>query len=489
MAHPFREPHACWKRPDLTVVDGVRMALELRIWGIPVRIHWLFFLTGVLVWQGLQGPEVGMATLPIALLIVLQAVLMHELGHALVGRAFGLEPQIELMLLMGQTSWPSGRALSPGKSMLVSFAGPLVGIVLGGVALVAALATMDLEALTTAVEAGRTPSLRQWTVTTFVYVNLVWSFYNLVPVMPLDGGNIMASFFQLFSREHGQRWARYVSLVFLALLLVLAISVGAIFLAAFIVMFAFLNVQALRAERELRKAGVPIIRGVEDLLKLAYAALEKGDHETVSRAAVVLHQHAKDEAARDEALHLLAWGRLLAGQAGQARDALDRMSGERDADPALEGSVQLALGRAAEAVELFERALAAGPSEMVVKKWVEAVERAGAYRRAATLVNERHDLVGPKALSRLQASALQAGAHEAAFLLGSLAFPIAQEPITAFNAACALVQLGKLDEAARWLERAHEVGFRDLGLLDGEEDLDALRASSAWPALRARFDH
>lgn len=464
------------------------MAIDFKLFGIPIRIHWLFFLTGLLVWQGFRGPDVGAASLPIALLVVLQAVLLHELGHALVGRAFGLEPQIDLMLLMGQTSWRSGRELSPGKSMLVSFAGPLVGIVLGGIALALALTLGDPQAFAKSLEAGETPTLRQWAVTTFVYVNLVWSFYNLVPVLPLDGGNILASFLQLFSREHGQRWARYVSLVFLAGLLALSIAIGAIFLAAFIVLFAFMNVQALRAERALRQAGVPVVRTAEDLLKLAYAALEKGDHATVSKAALVLSQHASDTAARDEALHLLAWGRLLAGQPGQAREALDRLSGERDPDPALEGAVQLALGRTDEAMELFERALMAGPSEMVVKKWVEAVERSGSFRRAATLVNERRDLVGPKALSRLQASALQAGEHEAAFLLGALAFPIAQEPITAFNAACALVRLGKLDEAARWLEKAHEVGFRDVGLLDREEDLDALRATSAWPELRARFE-
>lgn len=464
------------------------MALELKLFGIPIRIHWLFFLTGLLVWQGFRGPDVGMASLPIAILVVLQAVLMHELGHALVGRAFGLEPQIDLMLLMGQTSWRAGRDLSPGKSMLVSFAGPLVGIVLGGAVLALALTLGDPAAFAQTMEAGQTPTLREWAVTTFVYVNLVWAFYNLVPVLPLDGGNIMASFFQLFSREHGQRWARYVSLVFLAALLALAVAIQAIFLAVFIVMFAFMNVQALRAERAQRASGMPMVRTAEDLLKLAYAALEKGDHETVSQAALVLSTHATDTASRDEAIHLLAWGRLLAGQPGQAREALDRLSGERDPDPALEGSVQLALGRAAEAAELFERALAAGPSEMVVKKWVEAVERSKGFRRAATLVNERRDLVGPKALGRLQASALQAGEHEAAFLLGTLAFPIAHEPLTAFNAACALVQLGKLDEAARWLEKAHEVGFRDLGLLDGEDDLDALRASSAWPELRARFE-
>ncbi|MCB9601891.1 MAG: hypothetical protein H6720_16315 [Sandaracinus sp.] len=177
----------------------------------------MFFLTGLLVWQGFQGPEVGMASLPIALLVVLQAVLMHELGHALAGRAFGLEPQIDLMLMMGQTSWRGGRDLSPGKSMLVSFAGPLVGLVIGGAALAIALLTADPATLAPDPDGvASVPSLRQWTLTTFVYVNLVWSFYNLVPVLPLDGGNIMASFFQLFSKEHGLRAARYVSLVFLA---------------------------------------------------------------------------------------------------------------------------------------------------------------------------------------------------------------------------------------------------------------------------------
>lgn len=464
------------------------MAIDFRLFGIPIRIHVTFLVTVLLVWHGLRGHLMGIETLPIAALLVLQAVLMHELGHAVVGRAFGLEPRIDLALIFGITSWREGRELSPGKSLAVSFAGPLVGIVVGAVALTFAVATGELARIEAAAEAGETLTLRQWTLQAMIGLNLMWSFFQLVPVLPLDGGNILASFLRLFSREHGQRWARYVSLVFLAGLLALVMVAQEIFLAAFIVFFAFMNVQALRAERALRQAGVPVVRTAEDLLKLAYAALEKGDHATVSKAALVLSQHAGDTASRDEALHLLAWGRLLAGQPGQAREALDRLSGERDPDPALEGAVQLALGRTAEAVELFERALMAGPSEMVVKKWVEAVERSGSFRRAATLVNERRDLVGPKALSRLQASALQAGEHEAAFLLGALAFPIAHEPLTAFNAACALVRLGKLDEATRWLEKAHEVGFRDVGLLDREEDLDALRATSAWPELRARFE-
>lgn len=462
------------------------MAFELRLLGIPVRIHLLFFVTALFVWQGFRGAEVGFATLPISVFIVLQAVLMHELGHALVGRAYGLEPRIELMLFMGQTSWATGRNLSPGKSILMSFAGPFVGLVMGGIALAFALGLPEGSLLFTDPEA--TPTLLQWTLSAFIFVNLIWSIYNLFPILPLDGGNILAAFFQLFSPEHGVRFARYVSLLVIAALMLLALALQAVFLAAFLAFFAFINVQALRAEKELRQAGVPIIRSAEDLLHLAYQALEKGDHETVSQAAVVLHRHAESTEARDEALHLLAWGRLLAGQPGEAREALDRLSGERAPDPALEGSVQLALGRADEAIERFEEALAAGPTELVVKKWVEAIERAGAYRHAARLVRERQDLVGPRALSRLQASALGAGDAEAAFLLGELAFPQAREPLTAFNAACALARLGRLDDAVDWLEKAHEVGFRDLGLLDRDEDLEALREHPDWDALRARFE-
>ena len=73
------------------------------------------FISAVLIYVGMQ----------------FSAVLLHEMGHALVGRRFGLEPYVSLTGMGGLTSWLSARLLTPGQSILVSFAGPAVGLALG----------------------------------------------------------------------------------------------------------------------------------------------------------------------------------------------------------------------------------------------------------------------------------------------------------------------------------------------------------------------
>ncbi|HJL00828.1 MAG TPA: site-2 protease family protein [Polyangiaceae bacterium LLY-WYZ-15_(1-7)] len=453
------------------------MLLQLRLFGVQVRIHLWFLATGLLLWW-MAGSEYGAKSLPIMLLLVLQGVLFHELGHALMGRLFGLKPTIDLMFFSGVTRFQGGvRAkLTPGKSMAVSFAGPFVGLVLGGAMLLAG-AFLDI---------GDEGSLRRWAWEWFVFVNLGWGVLNLLPIMPLDGGNIMAAFFQLFSREKGIRAARYVSLVFIAVLLVLAFWAEAPLLAVFLGLFAMQNVQLLRAEKTLRDAGLDAVRSPEDLVKLGYEALEEGDGEKTSQIAMLLLRHAQEDTARDEALHLLAWGRLLADEPGQAREALDRLSGQREPDPALEGAVLLALGRATLSLDPLERALAAGPSAFVTKRYVDAVIQSGDYGRAARFLAEHGEVLPTSSVSRLQASALQAGDFMAALTIGERAFEETGEPLTAFNAACALARLGRADEALGWLERALDSGLSDVRLLDDEDDLDPLRGLPGWAELRAR---
>jgi hypothetical protein len=62
----------------------------------------------------------------------------------------------------------------------------------------------------------------------------------------------------------------------------------------------------------------------------------------------------------DEAFHLLAWGRLINGEPGEAHQALTSMSGDRAADPALEGAVLVELGKPQDAVPLLEQACERG---------------------------------------------------------------------------------------------------------------------------------
>ncbi len=474
------------------------MGLELRLFGVPTRLHVSFAFTIVLLWLLLGGPELGAGTLLIATAVVLQGVLLHELGHAVVGRAFGFTPTIELLAFMGLTRWGTkDRTVTPGQGLLIAFAGPAVSLIVGGAIFGACFAAGPVwvdaatawhpEEVREAAVAAKTTVPAVFGLSLLVMVNLFWAAYNLVPVLPLDGGMMLASFFRFFDDKAGQRWAHRVSLGIAALFGVLSLLAQQPFFVLLAGFLAWFNIQQLRAHRALAEAGAIAVRSREEAKQVAYDALAREDAGLVRQAAVGLLRGAREPADRDEALHLLAWGHYLGGDVGAARDALDRLSGERDADPALEGAVQLTLGRADEARTLFERALEDGASAFVEPRYLDAVARAAAFDAAAAVARRHPAARGADGLHALQAKAYEADAHGAALTLGEVLYQRTQRPLTAFNVACVLARLGRAEEALAWIERARAAGFIDVSLLDADDDLAPVRALPGWPSLRARF--
>jgi Zn-dependent protease len=318
------------------------MSIQFNLFRIPVRIHLWFWLMALLLWT-LQSDQ-SWAGLLIWVAIVFQGVLMHELGHALVGRAFGREPRIELIALGGLTWWEQREQLSPWRSILVSAAGPAVGIIIGATALV----VLDLLRLPD-------PSLARYSFRSIIWVNLGWGVLNLAPVLPLDGGNIVASAMELVSPKRGRLLACYVSFGVIGVLFAVFVKLNQYPVVMLLVLLGFSTYQAYRIERQrlgLEPGAVPELNPVQE----AFAALERGDGEALIGFASRLVTEAGSTDELDEAFHLLAWGRLMNGEPSEAHEALSSMSGHRAADPALEGAVLVELGNPAEAVPFLERA-------------------------------------------------------------------------------------------------------------------------------------
>jgi stage IV sporulation protein FB len=145
---------------------------------IPVHVSPFFLL---LVWMFGRGEDMQGAMLWGVCIVI--GLVVHEFGHALVARAFGLGPEVLLHGWGGLTSHQ--RAETRQDDALIVASGPAAGLVLGLFTLALMFA---LEAFAPALLGGRAlPEI----VNKLLYVSLGWSVFNLLPVWPLDGGQLL----------------------------------------------------------------------------------------------------------------------------------------------------------------------------------------------------------------------------------------------------------------------------------------------------------
>src|SRR4051812_31901330 len=214
--------------------QGGRALLRFRVLGFPVHVDWSFVLfVGLLGWQPGITPE----RLVIWLVLAFVAVLAHELGHAVAARMIGAQPSIALVALGGVTTYVPPRQLSRLSSLGIALAGPAVGLILGG-ALVVVGRTVEVEP----------GGLVEYTLLMAIFTTLGWSVLNLLPIVPLDGGQAMRELLPGDPATRARR-ASVVSIILaVALAFVILLTPGfgqfALILAAFLVL---INVMSLRS--------------------------------------------------------------------------------------------------------------------------------------------------------------------------------------------------------------------------------------------------
>lgn len=189
-----------------------------RWFGVPVFLQpEAMLLIAFYALQGGRGGAGGLIDGAAFGIGILVSVLVHELGHAVTAQAFRLAPQmIVIHGFGGFTRYLRGG--SPGQGILVTFAGPAAGLVLG----------FALRYLPD--PNGVFSSLSGFTI--------FWSVVNLFPLYPLDGGRIVEhGLCFVTTPRNALRWAGRIALPFWALAAALAVYSGA-FLFLFIVILS-----------------------------------------------------------------------------------------------------------------------------------------------------------------------------------------------------------------------------------------------------------
>lgn len=206
--------------------------IRFTLFGIPVEIQPWFWVTLAFFGGALRAskPEQILAVL-LFVLAGFISILVHEFGHALTGRRHSRSTSITLHAFGGYATFPGAR-LTRGQDLLVTAAGPAIQIALGGLAfLVLKYAPLP------------SPMVKLF-VANLALVSIFWAILNLIPVIPLDGGRLMAA--TLGPRNHEKS---------LRISMVVAVAAAALvfyFLKSFIFPL-FLGMMALENWKELKQ--------------------------------------------------------------------------------------------------------------------------------------------------------------------------------------------------------------------------------------------
>lgn len=191
---------------------------QFTIFRIPVRVEPWFWLTAFLLGGGFNiNSRDSLIQTMLWMGVVFVSILIHELGHALTSRHLTrVEPSISLVA-MGGLAYPNTH-LTRRHSFFVTWAGPLAGLAFFvvtvlvcclifsfpvGLGLTSLLLFGNSEVSLETLEAfvGLTPFVRSLLSSLF-FINFWWSLVNLLPVYPLDGGQIYASLESSQQRVH-----------------------------------------------------------------------------------------------------------------------------------------------------------------------------------------------------------------------------------------------------------------------------------------------
>lgn len=207
--------------------------------GIRLKVHWTFSL--LLVWVAYVifsrgGSWTDLTGTLFFVLSVFVCVILHEFGHALTARQYGIQTRRIILLPIGGLAQLEKFPKDPLQEFVVAMAGPLVNVVIAAVLFFIALAFQ------TSLPNPSKPFLESGFVVRLMQINILLFLFNLIPAFPMDGGRVLRAI--LASRIDYVKATEYASRIGQVCAIIFAL-VGLFFnpVLIFIALFIFLGAQ------------------------------------------------------------------------------------------------------------------------------------------------------------------------------------------------------------------------------------------------------
>ena len=307
--------------------------------GIQVYMHTTFFL--LLLWVAASHWSQGAGFSGIVLgiffiLAIFLCVVLHEFGHALTARKFGIETRDIILLPIGGVARLERMPRDPIQEIYVALAGPAVNLVIAAI-LYTFLLTTDTFAPLSNLSVASGPFLER-----IMLVNIFLLLFNLIPAFPMDGGRVLRAVLAL--RGDYVQATQRAALVGQGIALLFGLF-GLIFgapMLVFIALFVWIGAaqEASMAKMSTAMGGIPVSRAmITDYKSLAH------DDDLAAAVALTIAGSQNDFPVlkEDRVVGVLTQKNLLSslqasGDKGPVSQVMQQSFATVDADEMLEGA-------------------------------------------------------------------------------------------------------------------------------------------------------
>ncbi|MEL6675265.1 MAG: site-2 protease family protein [Bacteroidota bacterium] len=440
----------------------LNQGISFRLGPFPTEIKASFLFLGLILYSVVG--EVG-AAMELTLWAAF-AVLLHELGHAWAYQYYGLQARISLMMLGGVTygSGEKAASLKPGSRVFIAFAGPLMSVISG----VVLWGIIEL--------AGGLPYYFLSPELAMLYplfFTIGWGILNLIPIYPLDGGQILRNLLALNPRLPADKIASWVSVIIGGAAILYTLSSGDWYTSALLGLLLYNNFSRLNVLRD------------EDV---------KADFERIQE----FHQQKNWTGVVEEAQKLIPqiksqrnkrWVYRLTAEALHQNQNLEVLKAfmeefpeHESMAPELKLSYLYQSGDKEGAIEQAKKNFALHPSPGFAQLWINLLLENHQWRDALEAVGRmKSQAFYLQIAPQLGQYFLQNGHHMLAADLYEELFKSQRNPDFAFEAARAYNQVQDISSTFSWLQKAQKTGLEDFRQKLLLPEFESLRSRSDYP--------